>query len=66
LFSALVRGVSLIVAELSRMKAEDDHVVLIGGQTTAIKIAYTEFLVNTTTAKNHTSPSVGFLQITPC
>jgi|688.fasta_scaffold28952_3 Ca2+-binding RTX toxin-like protein len=40
LFSALVRGVSLSAAELSRIKTEDDHAVaIINGQATAIEMA---------------------------
>ncbi len=40
LFSALVRGVNLSAAELSRIKTEDDHaVVIIDGQATAIEMA---------------------------
>ena len=40
LFSALVRGVELNGAELTRLKTEDDHaVVVIGGQETAIEQA---------------------------
>ncbi|UXE58898.1 MAG: hypothetical protein KA717_23210 [Woronichinia naegeliana WA131] len=40
LFSALVRGVSLSSAELSRIKTEDDHaVVVIGGKNVAIEQA---------------------------
>ena len=41
LFSALVRGVGLSATELSRIKTEDDHaVVMIDGQATAIEMAF--------------------------
>jgi hypothetical protein len=42
LFSALVRGVSLSAAELSRIKAEDDHaVIVVNGQSIAVEQAVT-------------------------
>jgi hypothetical protein len=42
LFSAIVRGVSLSAAELSRVKAEDDHaVIVVNGQSVAVEQAAT-------------------------
>ena len=42
LFSALVRGVSLSAAELSRIKTEDDHaVIVVNGQSIAVEQAAT-------------------------
>ena len=50
LFSAVVRGVSLSAAELSRIKAEDDHgIVSLGGQLIAIEKATPTILTVTTT-----------------
>jgi Ca2+-binding RTX toxin-like protein len=43
LFSAIVRGVSLSAAELSRIKTEDDHaVVMIEGQAVAVEQSVTQ------------------------
>jgi hypothetical protein len=42
LFSAMVRGVSLSTAELSRIKTEDDHaVIVVNGQSIAVEQAMT-------------------------
>ena len=42
LFSAIVRGVSLSAAELGRIKAEDDHaVIVVNGQSIAVEQAAT-------------------------
>jgi Ca2+-binding RTX toxin-like protein len=42
LFSAIVRGVSLSAAELGRIKAEDDHaVIVVNGQSIAVEQAVT-------------------------
>jgi CSLREA domain-containing protein len=50
-FSALVRGVSLSAAELSRIKAEDDHGIMsLGGQLITIEKAAPTILTVTTTA----------------